>query len=44
MPLPGDYRSLEADYFKKLLVIRTLRPDRMTTALNKFIAQSLPNG
>lgn len=44
VPLPGDYRSLENDFFKKLLVIRTLRPDRMTTALNKFISGALPNG
>jgi dynein heavy chain len=36
VPLPGDYRGLEQDYFKKLLVLRTLRPDRMTTALTKF--------
>jgi len=42
--LPGDYRGLENEYFKKLLVIRTLRPDRMTTALTKFFTKALPNG
>lgn len=34
VPLPGDYRSFEGDqYFKKLLIIKSLRPDRMTSAL-----------
>jgi len=42
--LPLDYRALENDYFKKLLVIRTLRPDRMTTALTRFIKETLPRG
>jgi len=42
--LPGDYRALENDYFKKMLVIRTLRPDRMTIALSKFVSKALPNG
>jgi len=42
--LPLDYRALENEYFKKLLVIRTLRPDRMTTALTRFIRETLPNG
>lgn len=44
MALPGDFRSFELDYFKKLLVIRALRPDRMTTALTKFFTKELPNG
>lgn len=30
--------------FKKLLVIRCLRPDRMTISLNNFIRQVLPQG
>jgi dynein heavy chain len=30
--------------FQKLLVVRVLRPDRMTTALNNFIQKTLPNG
>jgi len=44
VPLPGDYRGLENEYFKKMLVIRTLRPDRMTTALTRFFNKALPNG
>jgi dynein heavy chain len=30
--------------FKKLLVIRCLRPDRITVALTKFIRDTLPKG
>jgi len=30
--------------FKKLLVIRCLRPDRITIALSKFIRDVLPQG
>jgi dynein heavy chain len=44
VPLPGDYRGLDSEYFKKMLIVRTLRPDRMTTALNRFISSNLPNG
>mmetsp|Transcript_22075 Transcript_22075/g.16481 ORF Transcript_22075/g.16481 Transcript_22075/m.16481 type:complete len:80 (-) Transcript_22075:102-341(-) len=35
---------LEQKPFQKLLVIRCIRPDRITTALNNFIRRSLPNG
>ena len=28
----------------KMLVVRVLRPDRVTTALDNFIARTLPNG
>lgn len=31
-------------YFKKLLVIRCLRPDRITVALTHFIRKVLPQG
>mgnify|MGYP003326410532 CR=1 FL=1 len=30
--------------FQKLLVIRVLRPDRMTTAMDNFIRKTLPKG
>lgn len=30
--------------FKKLLVLRCLRPDRITVALTTFIKNTLPNG
>ena len=43
-PLPLEWRSLEAQPFQKLLVVRCMRPDRVTTALNNFISATLPNG
>ena len=30
--------------FRKMLIVRILRPDRMTSALTNFIRDSLPNG
>ena len=42
--LPGDWRELEKTPFQKLLVVRVLRPDRMTVALTNFITEQLPNG
>jgi dynein heavy chain len=42
--LPGDWRELDKYPFQKLLVVRILRPDRMTAALNNFICELLPNG
>jgi dynein heavy chain len=35
--LPLDWRKLEQMPFQKMLVVRVLRPDRMTTALSNFI-------
>lgn len=38
VPLPGDFRQFEQEhYFKKLLIVKCLRPDRMTSALTKFL-------
>ena len=42
--LPLDWKKLEGMPFQKLLVIRCLRPDRITTALDNFIRKTLPNG
>jgi len=42
--LPLDWKTLDQKYFRKLLVIRCLRPDRMSTAMAKWIRQSLPSG
>ena len=43
-PLPLEWRSLESQPFQKLLVVRCMRPDRVTTALNNFIRHTLPRG
>eukprot|EP01029_Cantina_marsupialis_P031992 TRINITY_DN941_c0_g1_i4.p1 TRINITY_DN941_c0_g1~~TRINITY_DN941_c0_g1_i4.p1 ORF type:complete len:2679 (+),score=890.45 TRINITY_DN941_c0_g1_i4:109-8145(+) len=40
--LPLDYRELDKLYFRKLLVLRCLRPDRLEAALSAFVAQTLP--
>lgn len=42
--LPLEWRSLEAQPFQKLLVVRCMRPDRVTTALGNFIRNTLPKG
>lgn len=42
--LPLDWKKLDALPFQKLLVLKCLRPDRVTIALNNFIASVLPEG
>jgi dynein heavy chain len=42
--LPLDWSSLDRTPFQKALVVRCLRPDRMTTTLMNFIRNTLPNG
>ena len=42
--LPLDYSGLDKNLFQKLLVIRTLRPDRMTMAMRHFVNETLPDG
>jgi dynein heavy chain len=42
--LPLDWGQLDRKPFLKLLVIRTLRPDRMTIAMRNWLANALPDG
>mmetsp|Transcript_22422 Transcript_22422/g.30704 ORF Transcript_22422/g.30704 Transcript_22422/m.30704 type:complete len:1916 (+) Transcript_22422:3-5750(+) len=42
--LPGAWRELDKYPFKKLMVVRVLRPDRITAALTSFIREILPKG
>jgi len=42
--LPLEWKRLDQTPFKKLLVLRTLRPDRITVALTDFIQRVLPEG
>jgi dynein heavy chain len=40
--LPLDWKKLDSMLFKKLLVLRCLRPDRITVAMTNFIRSVLP--
>jgi len=42
--LPLDWKRLDHQPFRKLLVLRCLRPDRFTIALTNLIRNSLPDG
>jgi len=42
--LPLEWKKLDNMLFQKLLVIRVLRPDRVTTALDNFVSKTLPVG
>lgn len=42
--LPLEWKKLDSTPFKKLLVLRCLRPDRITVALTRFIRETLPKG
>lgn len=42
--LPLEWKKLDQTLFQKLLVIRVLRPDRVTTALDNFVRKTLPAG
>ena len=44
-PLPLEWRKLDdTNPFMKLLVVRAMRPDRMTVAMDNYVRLSLPNG
>merc|ERR1719473_1689105 len=38
-PMPGDYVTLDA--FSKILILRAMRPDRVTSELQAFIGNNL---
>jgi len=42
--LPLDWASLDKTPFLKMLVLRCLRPDRMTVAIANYVKGVLPNG
>ena len=42
--LPLDWARMEKHPFQKLLIVRALRPDRMTVAISNFVRKSLPSG
>jgi len=42
--LPLDWAGLDRAPFLKMMVVRSLRPDRMTSTLTQFIRHTLPNG
>jgi dynein heavy chain len=42
--LPLDWKRLDSTPFQKLLVLRCLRPDRLTGAMEEWIRRTLPNG
>lgn len=44
-PLPLEWRKLDTESpFMKLLVVRAMRMDRMTTAMSNYVERALPNG
>jgi dynein heavy chain len=42
--LPLDWAGLDKTPFLKMLVIRCLRPDRMTVAIENFVTETMPFG
>ncbi|MAD34276.1 MAG: hypothetical protein CMJ88_11040 [Planctomycetes bacterium] len=42
--LPLEWSALDKEPFKKMMVVRCLRPDRMIASLGNFIRNTLPNG
>ena len=42
--LPLDWRELDKQPFLKLLVVRAMRPDRVSAALTRFVEHVLPHG
>jgi dynein heavy chain len=42
--LPGDWREVDKQPFKKVMLVRVLRPDRLTFAINNFVRDAIPEG
>ncbi len=42
--LPLEWRDLDKKPFLKLLVVKTMRPDRLPAALTAFIEHTIPRG
>lgn len=42
--LPLEWKRLDNTPFQKLLVLRCLRPDRLTTAVSDWVREALPRG
>jgi dynein heavy chain len=42
--LPGEWREFDKTPFKKILMVRVLRPDRITASLTSFIKDLIPDG
>lgn len=42
--LPLEWKKLDQMLFQKMLVVRVMRPDRVTTALDNFVRKTLPAG
>lgn len=38
-PLPGDWKRMPE--FERLLIFRTLRPDRLTAAMQRFVSNTI---
>ena len=44
-PLPGEWRKLDDEYpFRKLMLVRAMRQDRITSAMKLYIERVLPDG
>lgn len=45
IPVPMEWRKLDEQApFKKLLILRAFRPDRMVTAMENYVRNTLPDG
>jgi dynein heavy chain len=44
MPLPLEWKKLADHSFQKLLILRCMRPDRLTNAMTIFMRKALPDG
>eukprot|EP00466_Bigelowiella_natans_P016290 jgi/Bigna1/92928/estExt_fgenesh1_pm.C_1000004 len=45
LPLPSNWRKLiQQDFFMHMLVVRAIRPDRLTASMNLYAEKTLPDG